>query len=65
MPDLALLVQRGGHGGLFIELKVRNGKLSKAQRDMHHRLRMAGYQVAVVWDSVEEVMRVIEEYLRP
>lgn len=64
MPDLMLCAQRGGHGALFIELKIRDNKPSRAQLDMHHRLRMAGYQVAVVWDSVEEVMRVIEGYLR-
>ena len=64
MPDLMLCVQSGGHGALFLELKIRDGKLSKIQREIHHRLRMAGYQVAVVWDSVDEVMKIIEEYLR-
>lgn len=64
MPDLMFCVQRGGHGALFIELKVKDNKPSAAQREIHHRLRMAGYQVAVVWDSVDEVIEVIEEYLR-
>jgi hypothetical protein len=64
MPDLMLCVVRVGHGALFIELKVKDGKPSQVQREMHHRLRRAGYAVAVVWDSVDEVMQVIEEYLR-
>jgi VRR-NUC domain. len=64
MPDLMLCAQRGGYGALFIELKIRDGKPSRVQLKMHHRLRMALYSVAVVWDSVEEVMKVIEGYLR-
>lgn len=63
MPDLMLCVPRGGAGALFIELKCGSNKPSKAQLDMHSRLRRAGYRVVVVWDSVGEVMRVIEEYL--
>lgn len=69
VPDLFLPVVRVDAwgevlGGLYIELKVGSGKCSQAQGKMHHRLRQAGYRVAVVWDSVETVMQVIEEYLR-
>lgn len=63
-PDLVLLCPRGNHGALFLELKVTPNKCSHAQLAMHHRLRMEGYRVVVVWDSVDEVMSVTEEYLK-
>lgn len=64
VPDLFLAAPRGGHGGLFIELKVGDNKPSQKQLDTISDLRAAGYACAVVWDSVDEVMRVIEEYLQ-
>lgn len=64
LPDLVLLVPRGDHGCMFIELKLTPNRCSAAQLDMHHRLRMEGYLVAVVWDSVSAVMDEIERYLR-
>lgn len=63
LPDLVLLASRGGHGAMFIELKVGKGRLSKAQREMQERLRGAGYRCVTVWDSVDEVFQLIEEYL--
>lgn len=64
LPDLALFVARGGHGALFLELKVGRNKPSRAQLDMIHRLRSEGYRCEIVWDSAEEVFGTIEEYLR-
>lgn len=64
LPDLALFISRGGHGALFLELKVGAGKPSRAQLDMIHRLRMEGYRCEIVWDSLDEVFGTIEEYLR-
>jgi mRNA-degrading endonuclease RelE of RelBE toxin-antitoxin system len=58
-----LMVRRGECGALFIELKAGSGKPSAAQMDMHYRLRREGYRVVMIWDSVDEVMRAIEEYL--
>ena len=63
MPDLMLCCQRGTHGALFIELKSGSGKPSREQMDMHQRLRMEGYRVALVWDSVDDVMFEIARYL--
>lgn len=66
IPDLALPIPSkcGTFHGWFCELKIGSGKCSQVQLTMHHRLRMEGYRVAVIWDSVDEVMREIEEYLR-
>ena len=63
MPDLMLCCQRGTHGALFIELKSGDGKPSREQMEMHQRLRMEGYRVALVWDSVDDVMFEIARYL--
>lgn len=63
LPDLALFVARGGHGALFLELKVGRNKPSRAQLDMIHRLRSEGYRCEIVWDSAEEVFDIIESYL--
>lgn len=68
MPDLFWPNPResrtGPYAGMFIELKVRGGKCSRAQLDMIHKLRLAGYHCVVVWDSVEAVMVEMERYLR-
>jgi len=63
LPDLALFVPRGGHGALFIELKVGRNKWSAAQMRMMAALERQGYRCAVVWDSVDKVYELIEEYL--
>ena len=56
VPDLCFV-----HDGavFFIELKTQKGRLSKAQRDMIERLRMAGAQTYVCRDvpSVARVLR--------
>lgn len=63
VPDLFLAVPRGNHGGLFVELKVGANKPSQKQLDTMADLRAAGYVCHVVWDSVDEVMQVINSYL--
>lgn len=63
VPDLFLAVPSGGKAGLFIELKVGDGKPSQKQLDTISELRAAGYQCNVVWDSVDEVMQIIHAYL--
>jgi hypothetical protein len=63
VPDLFLPVARGKNHGLFIELKVGSGKPSRAQLDTISRLRANGYSVHVIWDSVDEVIQCIADYL--
>lgn len=63
MPDLFLPAARGVYHGWYCELKIGNNKPTQLQLDMHNRLRRQGYQVALIWDSVDEVMKSLEEYL--
>jgi len=48
VPDICLPVARGGHHGLYIELKRREGgRLSQAQESMIDALREQGYRVLI------------------
>ncbi len=63
LPDLALLVPGGGFGGLFIELKRRDGgRISREQAEWISRLRGQGYRAEVCagWEAARDV---ILEYL--
>lgn len=48
--------------GLFLELKRRDGVLSKEQEIFHELLRRQGYKVCVVW-SLQEAINEITSYL--
>lgn len=63
VPDLFLPVARPGYHGLFIELKCGGHKPSEAQLAWIRNLRAEGYKCEVVWDSVDEVIGLIESYL--
>lgn len=63
VPDLFLALPSGGKAGLFIELKIADGKPSRKQLDVMSELRAAGYQCHVVWNSVDEVIEIIRGYL--
>ena len=61
-PDLFLFIPKGEYHGLFIELKAKGGRVSKAQADMIARLQEAGYLCCVCFganNAIEE----IESYL--
>lgn len=66
VPDLFLAMPnpQTGKAGLFIELKIGDGKPSRAQLDVMSELRTAGYQCHVIWDSVDEVIETIHGYLK-
>lgn len=63
VPDLFLPVARHGYHGLFIELKCGDNKPLQKQLEWLEHLRAEGYLCEVVWDSVDEVIEIIEEYL--
>lgn len=64
VPDICLPVSRGGHHGLYIELKRRKGgRISAEQLRWLEVLMHEGYACAVClgW---HEAMQVIEDYMR-
>lgn len=61
--DLFLPVARHGYHGLFIELKCGGNKPTQAQQEWIRNLRAEGYHAAVIWDSVDDVIGLIEWYL--
>lgn len=63
VPDLLLACPSGQFHGLFIELKCGRNKPSRAQLEWIRRLSIQGYKCVVIWDSVDDVMAAIDEYL--
>ena len=65
--DLCLPVLRVGateiYGACYIELKTGKNTLSGNQRLWIERLRAEGNFVEVVWDDLDRVMSIFEEYL--
>lgn len=62
VPDLCLPVARCGLHGLYIEMKARDGRLSKHQQRWRDLLIAQGYGVAVVY-GFDEARNVLIEYL--
>lgn len=63
IPDMFLPCARGGYHGLYIELKCGTNKPSSEQLRWLDNLRSEGYRCLVIWDSVDDVIREIEQYL--
>lgn len=62
VPDLCLPIPRYPYKGLFIELKVKGGRMSLAQKDWIRFLNAQGY-LAVVCEGWDAARQVIEDYL--
>lgn len=60
--DLMMPLARGGHHGLWIEMKSSTGSLSDTQKKWGARMRLAGYRTEVC-RSCDEAWSVIENYL--
>lgn len=63
VPDLCLAVPRGGYHGLYIEMKVGDGKPSDAQQELIAHLNANNYKAEVHWSSTSAI-EAIEEYLK-
>lgn len=61
MPDLFVPEPSKGYHGLFVEMKVKGGRLQHAQKDMIDKLEERGYKCAVCWSS-DDFMKVVNEY---
>jgi hypothetical protein len=64
VPDVFLAVQRGGFGGLFLELKrSRKSPVSEGQKEYLRELRRGFYQAHLIVDGWEEAARIVRRYL--
>lgn len=63
MPDLVLPVARGHYHALYLELKTKDGKLSKSQKDLHELLKETGNAV-MISRSLEQSIQIIKIYLK-
>ncbi|MCW6608454.1 VRR-NUC domain-containing protein [Yersinia ruckeri] len=62
VPDLFLALPRGGYAGLWIEMKILNGKPTPDQNHWLKRVKDAGY-VAYVCHSANQAENIILEYI--
>lgn len=62
VADLILLVQRGGHGALCIEMKDENGSQKPAQKEWQAIIEAQGFKY-VICRSLEQFKITINEYL--
>ena len=63
VSDLFLMIPKDGWHGLFIEMKVRGGKLSDSQKEFMGLATLMGYQ-AVVCYGFDEAKDAITNYLQ-
>lgn len=63
LPDLIVLLPRRGYGAAFVELKRTPNKPNELQWEWIGRLQENGYYAAVIWDSVDEAIRLLEWYI--
>jgi hypothetical protein len=63
VSDLFLMIPTDGWHGLFIEMKVRGGKLSDSQKEFMGLATLMGYQ-AVVCYGFDEAKDAITNYLQ-
>ena len=62
VSDLILLLPRGRHHGLLIEMKTERGKQSQAQRDWQRDMVHRGYKYMVI-RSIDEFIDKVTDYL--
>ncbi len=63
VSDIFLPVSRGGYHGLYIELKAKDGRPTKEQKDFIAAVEQEGY-LAVVAYGGEEAAKIIEGYMK-
>jgi VRR-NUC domain len=63
VPDLFVPTAAGGYNGLFVEMKIKSGRLAKRQEAMIGVLREQGYRVEVCYGH-QQAKNATFEYLR-
>jgi len=62
VPDLCLTAARGGHHGLYIEMKSLEGSESREQKEWRQHLNEEGY-LSIVCKGAREAIRALCDYL--
>ena len=62
VPDLFLAVAISPFHGLYLELKVKGGKVSAKQREWHKRLRVGGYASELCFGA-DAAIEMLTQYL--
>lgn len=62
VPDIYLPIPRKKYHGLFIEMKVKGGRVRKNQKNWIALLKQQGYKVEVCF-GFQEAKTILEEYL--
>lgn len=62
VPDLMFPVARGGHHGMFVEMKYGRNQPTDSQRRWLDRLTAEGYLCAVCW-SADEAISTVDAYM--
>jgi hypothetical protein len=62
IPDLMLPIPKGDYNGLYIELKMQVGRVSKVQNKWLTYLQNQGYQ-AIVCRSVKDAVQAVSNYM--
>jgi hypothetical protein len=64
VPDLFLMIPKNGWHGLFIEMKIKGGKVSDNQKEFMGLATLLGYQ-SVVCYGFDDAKNAITAYLNP
>jgi hypothetical protein len=62
--DLMLTVPRNGSHGLFVEMKLKDGRISDEQKTMAAFHFAQGYQSYIAYSN-EQAIEIIQDYLQP
>ena len=62
VPDLCIPVPKGEKHGLYVEMKIQGGSLSKAQKEWINYLVSVGYECAVCYGA-EAAIKAIRGYM--
>jgi len=63
IPDILIFKAKGGYHGLAIELKINNNRVSPEQKKMLQRLKDEDWKTEVLWDSLDDFIYVVDDYL--
>lgn len=63
VPDLFLMIPMNGYHGLWIEMKIKGGRISDSQKEFMSAATLMGYPVVVCY-GFDEAKNAINNYLR-